>query len=246
MVEVAGAPVRIFAASMAVPTAIALAAREPAAVDRLVLHGGTALGEELAPPELRSALPALTRASWGLGPKVFAEIFFPSESRATLDWYAALQRDGADAETAARMLELFYAVDVRRDLAAVKAPTLVTHRRDEKAVPASSSTAIAEGIPGAELLLLDGDAHPAYLGDVATIAKATLSFLSEGATGHPLSEREHEVAVLVSEGLTNAEIGARLTISPRTVESHVANIREKLDLRSRAQIATWVAGRSAH
>ncbi|MDX1510950.1 MAG: alpha/beta fold hydrolase [Nitriliruptorales bacterium] len=245
MVAVAGAPVRVFAASMAAPTAIAVAAREADAIDRLVLHGGTAFGAQLAPPELRTALPALVRSSWGLGPRVFAEIFFPSEPRETLDWYAALQRDGADAETAARMLELFYDVDVRDQLANVGVPTLVLHRRDEKAVPASSSIAMAERIPGAELLLVDGDAHAAYMGDVQTIADAVARFLAEGAANHPLTDREREVAELVSEGLTNAEIGKRLTISPRTVESHVGNIREKLDLRSRAQIASWIVARRA-
>ncbi|HEX6061516.1 MAG TPA: helix-turn-helix transcriptional regulator, partial [Candidatus Limnocylindria bacterium] len=46
---------------------------------------------------------------------------------------------------------------------------------------------------------------------------------------------------LVAEGLTNKEIGMRLFISERTVESHVRNILEKLGFSSRAQIAGWMA-----
>ncbi len=239
----ATAPASLMANSMGVPTAIALAASAPATVDRLVLYGGAAFGADVAPEELRSSLPALVRSSWGLGPRVFADLFFPSEPRETLDWYAALQRDGADGESAARMLELFYGMDVRRHLARIQAPTLVVHRRDEQAVPVTAGVALAEQIPGAQLALLDGDAHPPYMGDVAAVLDAVTEFLGRGDAGEQLSPREHEVAVLVSEGLTNAEIGSRLTISPRTVESHVTRIRTKLDVRSRAQIATWVARR---
>jgi ABC-type amino acid transport substrate-binding protein/DNA-binding CsgD family transcriptional regulator/sugar lactone lactonase YvrE len=56
----------------------------------------------------------------------------------------------------------------------------------------------------------------------------------------PLTRRELEVADLVRDGLTNREIAARLFLSERTVEGHVAQICSKLGVRSRLQIATWV------
>jgi DNA-binding NarL/FixJ family response regulator len=56
-----------------------------------------------------------------------------------------------------------------------------------------------------------------------------------------LRQRETEVAVLVAQGLRNKEIGARLFISERTVESHVRNILNKLGFSSRAQIAGWIS-----
>jgi DNA-binding NarL/FixJ family response regulator len=56
-----------------------------------------------------------------------------------------------------------------------------------------------------------------------------------------LAKREADVARLVADGLTNKQIGARLFISERTVDSHVRNILTKLGAGSRAQIATWVA-----
>ena len=47
------------------------------------------------------------------------------------------------------------------------------------------------------------------------------------------------MAVLVAQGLTNAEIAGRLVITGGTAGSHVAHILTKLGLRSRAQIAAW-------
>lgn len=55
------------------------------------------------------------------------------------------------------------------------------------------------------------------------------------------SRREDEVARLIAEGLTNAEIAARLFIATRTAETHVQHILNKLGFRRRAQIAAWKA-----
>lgn len=55
-----------------------------------------------------------------------------------------------------------------------------------------------------------------------------------------LSRRELEVAVLVAEGLTTDEIGARLHISPRTVSTHLSRIYERLGLPGRAALARLV------
>ena len=55
-----------------------------------------------------------------------------------------------------------------------------------------------------------------------------------------LAKRESDVARLVAEGLSNKQIGARLFISERTVDSHVRSILNKLGVNSRAQIAVWV------
>ena len=56
-----------------------------------------------------------------------------------------------------------------------------------------------------------------------------------------LSRREREVAALVAQGMTNAEIAERLAVTLRTAEGHVEHIRNKLGFHSRVQIGTWVA-----
>ncbi|GGY52772.1 LuxR family transcriptional regulator [Streptomyces djakartensis] len=64
-----------------------------------------------------------------------------------------------------------------------------------------------------------------------------------GGTGgdDPLSSREWDVIALVTTGLTNRQIAARLHLSVRTVETHVRNIRTTLGLRSRTHVAAWAA-----
>jgi FixJ family two-component response regulator len=57
-----------------------------------------------------------------------------------------------------------------------------------------------------------------------------------------LTPRERDVAQLVSEGLQNREIAARLGISPRTVEVYKARMMEKLDCRNLAEVLRMMAG----
>jgi DNA-binding CsgD family transcriptional regulator len=54
-----------------------------------------------------------------------------------------------------------------------------------------------------------------------------------------LTPREREVAVLISEGLTNAELARRLYISPKTAAVHVSNILRKLGVASRGEVAAF-------
>ena len=59
--------------------------------------------------------------------------------------------------------------------------------------------------------------------------------------GWPLTAREVEVVRLVGRGLANKEIARELVVSVRTVEAHITNALNKLDMRSRAQLAIWAA-----
>jgi DNA-binding NarL/FixJ family response regulator len=57
----------------------------------------------------------------------------------------------------------------------------------------------------------------------------------------PLTSREFEVARLIGEGLTNAEIAEALGIAPKTASSHVEHILTKLGASRRTEIATWAS-----
>lgn len=58
-----------------------------------------------------------------------------------------------------------------------------------------------------------------------------------------LTSREREVLQLAAQGLSNAEIGTRLAISPRTVETHRANLLRKLGLQSQTDLVRFAIGR---
>jgi DNA-binding CsgD family transcriptional regulator len=58
-----------------------------------------------------------------------------------------------------------------------------------------------------------------------------------------LTGTERRVVDLVAEGLTNPQIGERLLVSRRTVQTHLAHVFAKLDISSRAELAAEVARR---
>ena len=64
---------------------------------------------------------------------------------------------------------------------------------------------------------------------------------SDDEPWRPLTSREFEVARLIGEGLTNAEIADSLGIAPKTASSHVEHILAKLGASRRAEVATWAS-----
>src|SRR5262245_7234346 len=75
----------------------------------------------------------------------------------------------------------------------------------------------------------------------ASIATRLMSFFASGATGRSatafpeLTERELEILEQIAAGRSNAEIGERLGIAPKTVRNHVANVLTKLEVADRSQ-----------
>jgi DNA-binding CsgD family transcriptional regulator len=184
---------------------------------------------------------ALVRAHWGLGLKALTGAFVTDPTAEEVAAFTRLQRASASAEVAARLLEVYYDTDIKALLPAIRARTAVLHREEDKGTKFELGREVAALIPGATLIPLPGSSHLFYHGDWRTVVDAVLGFLCEPVTAGPqLTGREFEVAALVAEGLTNQAIASRLSVAPRTAEAHVENIRRKLQVRSRAQIAAWV------
>jgi pimeloyl-ACP methyl ester carboxylesterase/DNA-binding CsgD family transcriptional regulator len=236
----------LFGASQGGQLAAVIAATHPDRVDKLVLYGTCASGGDLAPAEIRDSIVAIVRAHWGLGLRVLSDVFISGATEQDMAAFSKFQRASASAAVAARLLEVYYDTDVRALLPAIRARTAVLHREADKGTAFELGREVATLIPGAILVPLQGSSHLFYHGDWEAVLDAMVSFLGEPAPSGPrLTARELEVAGLVAEGLTSYSIARRLSIAPRTAETHVENIRRKLDVHSRAQIATWVAEQRA-
>ncbi len=225
-------------------TAIAFAARHPERVARLLLYGTYAHGPSIAPERVRGAIVEAVRAHWGLGSRMLADIFLgEAVDGAAQERFARFQRESTSAETAAALLEQVYRNDVRAELGRVLAPALVVHRREDRAIPYELGRELAAGISGAALSPLDGRAHFPWMGDAGAVIRALRAEPSpvRAPEEGPLSPREREVLALVAQGLSDREIAAQLIVSPHTVHRHVANIRHKLGVGSRASAVAEAA-----
>jgi pimeloyl-ACP methyl ester carboxylesterase/DNA-binding CsgD family transcriptional regulator len=244
-----GERVHLFGASSGCPVATTYAAREPDRVDRLILYGGYVRGVDIAAPAARESMLALVGQHWGLGSRVLSEVFMPSANARDRQAFAAFQRRSASREGAVAALRAVYALDASDAVAAVSAPTLVLHRRHDGAIPFALGRDLAERIRRATFVELVGDEHFPWRGDSGAVVDAVETFLAgrapaaqpprRTALDPTLSAREREVLRLVAAGRTDAEIAAELVISAHTVHRHVANIRSRLGVTSRAAAAAW-------
>ncbi|MET0735963.1 MAG: alpha/beta fold hydrolase [Microbacterium sp.] len=251
--------VTLFAGSSGCPIAVAFAARHPDRVQRLIMSGAYLDGSSIAADADRAALVDLVRRSWGVSGRVMSDIFYPDATSLQQRAYLRHQRSTGTSEAAAAALEAVYSFDAREEVAGVKAPTLVLHRRGDRAIRLALGAEVADAIPGARLHVLEGTAHHPWHGDAGAFLRAALAFDGVDPTGlalaelsaeadasarphasGPISMREREILQLVAQGKTDAVIATELFLSIHTVHRHVANARRKLDVPSRAAAAAWV------
>jgi pimeloyl-ACP methyl ester carboxylesterase len=129
-------------------------------------------------PELNANLVAMVRTHWGLGSKLFADLYRPDATDAAAAHLAAVLRDSADREVAARYLEAVYDVDVTAMLSRVGQPALVLHYQGDRVVPFRGGQQLAAGLPDATLVSLEGRFHLPDARDLDRIVAAIANFLS--------------------------------------------------------------------
>jgi pimeloyl-ACP methyl ester carboxylesterase len=161
--------------------AIRLAVEHPERVTGLVLVGASARTVRTADypwgetwPE-RIERAGRTERSWGAGDDV--DTVAPGADDELRRWYAARARAASSPSTARALLLASGQIDVRAELPAVDAPTLVLHRRGDRIVSLEEERYLAEHIPGARLVELEGDAHLPYV-DPDPIADEVEAFLT--------------------------------------------------------------------
>lgn len=260
VVEVASPqePFALLGISQGAPVCVAYAVKYPERVSQLLLYGGYARGAFRRGPDTRlyRALIDLTRIGWGKDNPVFRQVFtsrfIPGGTDEQIGWFNELCRKTTSAEIAARLLESRAVIDVVGLLDQVRTPTLVLHSREDDVVPIAEGHILAAGIPGAQFIELDSRNHvllehePAWERFRAEVLEFTgrksLTHDQEAVFG-ALSPREREVLALITEGLGNAEIAQRLSISEKTVRNHVSNLFDKLGVWTRAQAIVFAHDR---
>lgn len=146
-------------------------------------------------------------------------------------------------------------VEATRRLAASDDPprvlVLTTYELDEYVVDslrAGASGFLLKDVPAEDLVEAVRVVHR---GEAVVAPRVTRRLLdrfarllpaADAGTAAPLpdlTEREHQVLLLVARGLSNAEVAAELVLSETTVKTHVSNVLMKLGLRDRVQAVVW-------
>ena len=194
ILEHAGVPrAWLFGSSEGGLGAMRLAVDHPDRVQGLCLFGSLARGS--AAPDYPWALPASAYDVWlkrliaGWGGPLGIETFAPSEKDdpALRAWWARIVRHAASPGALETILGGLRDADLRADLGRIGVPTLVMHRRGDRAVRFEAGEHLAQKIPGALWHPLEGVDHFWWCGDSAPVIQAILGFTASSE----LSRKSH-------------------------------------------------------
>ncbi len=202
------------------PVAVAYAVRHPERVSHLILYGTYDIGWGRRPEASTGmqweGLATLIRHGWAQDNpafrQVFTALFIPDGTPEQARWFDDLQRVTTSPEIAERFEWACSQIDVCDLLPQVQAPTLVLHARGDATVPFSAGQRLAEALPDARFVPLEGNNHvllehepawPRFLAEVRAFlgvdtaprrasdpaGQGTLSALFERALAAPPDER---------------------------------------------------------
>lgn len=253
-------PFALLGISQGAATCVGYALRHPERVSRLILYGGYARGVscrgDAEKEKVYRAIIDLVRLRWGDENPAFRQIFtsrfIPGGTEEQIGWFNELCRKTTSPENAARLMEARAYVDVSPRLSEITVPTLVLHSREDDVVPIALGQELAANITGAQFVELDSKNHVLLENEPAwgRFCDEVLEFMGlsgqrngEDPAFSSLSPRERQVLNLLGEGLGNADIATRLSISEKTVRNHVSNVFDKLGVWTRAQAIVFARDR---
>jgi DNA-binding SARP family transcriptional activator/pimeloyl-ACP methyl ester carboxylesterase len=176
--------VLLFGSSCCGPACIKFAVEQPQSVAGLVLFGSLARG--CRAPDYPHALTAGQYEAWrrelvgSWGSEAGIETFGPSlakdpQARA---WWAGLLRAASSPGDISAVLAALRDTDVRALLPQVDVPTLVLHRRGDRAVRLAAGRDMADHIRGARFVELEGDDHWFFAGDQQPVLSELRDFIA--------------------------------------------------------------------
>jgi class 3 adenylate cyclase/pimeloyl-ACP methyl ester carboxylesterase len=185
----------LFTYGLGGPVGALLAAERPERVGALIMYASIARTtwaadyEWAMTVEERAEWTERTVATWGETDGPGLPVLAPSMASdpALAAWFARLQRLAASPGDARILLTAAADLDVREALPRIRVPTLVLHRSGDSAWDPRHSRYLAERIPGARYVELDGiDSFP-FIGDSDAIVEEVEEFLTGGRGGGELA-----------------------------------------------------------
>ena len=160
------------------------AATFPERVHALVLLNSTARYTQAADypwgtsPEFEARIERELEFGWGRG--VLLETVGPNVAGdpAFRDWWARYQRLGSSPGTVLAMRHMLQQLDVRHVLPSIRVPTIVISRRDNRLVEVAHGRYLAEHIPGARFVEVEGDDYFPFIGNAGLILDEIEEFLT--------------------------------------------------------------------
>ena len=220
------------------PMSILFAATYPERVSALILWGSDVKGVRTDDyPWARSfdeAIRAVEDAAERWGSPDYCDEALRTAAPSLADdedfrrWWATYMRLAASPASAAALLRMNMEIDVRRVLPAIRVPTLVLHRTDDRLVDVQNSRYIAERIPHARGVELPGVDHFAWIGDTERVLAEIKTFLAEVREGVHIDRRLATVLFTDIVGSTQkaAELGDRRWRA--LVAAHHTHVRTEL------------------
>jgi class 3 adenylate cyclase len=216
------------------PLAIKVAAEHPERVRGLILYA--ALARSVAAPgyewtkDARERADAFERmiARWGTG--ALLDDLAPSraDDARLRGWLARLERLSSSPGEMRRVVRGLADFDVRDDLAELRMPTLILHRTDDRLMDVRHSRYLAERIPGARYVELEGVDNLPSVGDSAALLGEIEEFLTGGR--RRIVEREL-LTILFSDIVGSTGHAARLGDAAwrDLLSAHDAVVRREID-----------------
>lgn len=172
-------PATLLGESDGAALALLLAQHHPQRVRSLVLYGGYAHfhGSVMDARRQRALLDTIDTA-WGQGATLALMAPGRAGDASFAEWWARFERLSASPTDAATLVRMNAAIDLRGQLAGLRAPTLLLHRTDDPYAALGGSRALAQAIEGARLIELAGREHRVWLGDVDPVVDQVEEFLT--------------------------------------------------------------------
>lgn len=218
----------LFGASEGGALAAVFAANYPDRTLGLVAYGAAA--RSITSAEVPGAMPRemwefayeQIRAGWGT--PVFLEMEAPSKAADPefARWWANFLKNSASPGAAIEMLRLNSAIDVHAVLPAVQCPTLVLHRAGDRMMPIALGRLMADAIPGARFVELQGDDHIWFVGDSAVIVDHIRAMVAQASRVASVSHELGTVLALSETTLEAAKRSGELGTLQRELERQVA------------------------